>query len=70
MVNDMNKIEFIARSKNYTLIGITGSIPDDWDGKKVKIGDTLYKTAPVYDLDNHIAIEGGGVEVGQIVEFK
>lgn len=65
----MNQIEFITKSNSFTLVGITGNIPDDWGGKKVKIGNVIYNTAPVYELSNYIAIEGSGVEVGQTVKF-
>ena len=65
----MNQIEFAQKTGKYTLIGIKGSIPNEWNCKTVLIDGLLYDAAPVYDLQNHFSVVGEGISVGQMVEF-
>ena len=66
----MSRINF-SHSVNdrYTLLGIDGPIPTDWTGKYVIIEGRSYKPEIVYDLPNHIAIEGHGDFNNKEIEF-
>ena len=62
-------VVFVLRSNDYSLIGLSDEIPAGWRGKKIVVEGIEYNTTPAYDLPNHIAIIGEGVEVGQEIKF-